>query len=134
MSRVSKKTLRDAVTRVREVADKEGWVFTLDRDEGNFYYSPEHVKRDARLYQVTDEYAIYLDKKNKPCGVMVEYFGNNYVEHHPEIKKMSGAIFKSKDAIVVVDPGTKRNREARNLKIAFESFLVAETLKGGHCK
>ena len=135
MSRPNKKQITEAALLVPQIALREDWVFTLDNDEGNFYYSPKVVDNDAKLYQVTDEYAIYLNSALKPCGVMVEYFNDNYVEHHPAIKRMGKTLFVGpKDTIVINPASSKRKKDTQAFKLVFESFLITEALQGGHCK
>lgn len=123
--------LLNAVRQVPTIAQKEGWVMTLDRDEGTLFYSPKVIPDKSELFQVTDEYALYLDKSGKPRGVMVEYYGVNFIKHHPEFQDMTEDIFKGKNDIKIVDASKKqKNKRILEFKALFERTLIAEAFVG----
>jgi len=80
------------------------------------FYSPKVISDDAELHQVTDEYALYLDKDLNPKGVMVEYYNVNFVEHHDLFKKLSSEIFKGTGVIKTVDPDNNKKDKVAFLK------------------
>lgn len=134
MSRMTTEDIKDAITEIPLVAQRENWVFTLDKDEGTFFYSPKQIDRNARLYQVTDEYAVYFNGKGRPCGVMIEYWLDNYIEHHKEIKRLSKELFVGRNETIVINPTAVKTRQsAKKFKVVFESLLVAEAVQGKHC-
>lgn len=123
----------EAVKKIPAVAAKEKWVITLDKNEGALFYSPRIIPDKTELYQVSDEYALYLDKKFNPRGVMVEYFSYNFVKHHPEISKLSKRVFKKagkeQNEEIVVDPNkSKKDDDVAILKSLLETTLIAESL------
>jgi len=69
---IKKEQIIEAVKSIPTIAEREKWVLTLDQEEGALFYSPKIIPDDAELHQVTDEYALYLDKDLNPKGVMVE--------------------------------------------------------------
>lgn len=113
-----------AAKAVPSVATQEKWVFTFDKDAGTFYYSPHRVSRNAQLYQLNDEMAIYMDKNTKkPEGVMIEYYQVNFLEHHKEFKPLSEAIFNNDEDIQEVKP---LDKAAYSMKIFFERTITDE--------
>ena len=124
--KITKRIIQEEVKKIPEKAKKEGWVLTFDKDEGAFFYSPNIIPTNTELHQITDEYSIYLDKNFNSHGVMIECYGNNFVEHHPEFKKLTEDLFgdKKKNEIRVADPN--KNKEALTLKALFEKTLITE--------
>lgn len=123
--RIKKGKLLEAIKNIPTFAEKEKWVLTLDKEEGTLFYSPKSIPDGAELHQVTDEYALYLDKNNNPKGVMVEYYAVNFLKHHNEIKDLSSEIFKSNKKINIVDP-SKRNKEAKFFQAILEHTFLTE--------
>ncbi|MBI2099729.1 MAG: hypothetical protein HYT48_00090 [Candidatus Vogelbacteria bacterium] len=122
---IKNKQLIEAVKNVPIIAEQEHWVITLDKEEGTLFYSPEKIPK-AELHQITDEYALYLDKNLKPRGVVVEYFKENF-KHHRVFDKLSKELFGGKEEVVVIDPSSnKRNDKAVTLTALLESLLIKE--------
>src|SRR3989344_3808358 len=59
----NKEKIINVVKNIPAIASKEGWVLTLDKDEGALFYAPKIMPNKTELFQITDEYAIYLDSK-----------------------------------------------------------------------
>jgi len=120
--------LIEAAKNVPIIAEQEGWVLTLDKEDGTLFYSPEEIPNDAELHQITDEYAIYLNKNLKPEGVMIEYFKENFLEHHePLIKELSQKVFEGKENLIVADPETDgKDGKAAIIAKFLESTLIKE--------
>ena len=117
----------ESVKNIPIISEKQGWVFTLDREEGSLFYSPEILPDNVSLRQITDEYAVYFDKDLKPHGVMVEYFNQNFMQHHKSFKKLISEIFTGNKKIQIIDPVSKKNKEEKTLlKALFENTLIKE--------
>lgn len=123
---IKKEKIIEAVKNIPTTAEKEKWVLTLDREEGSLFYSPKSIPDGAELHQVTDEYALYMDKNFNPKGVMVEYYNVNFVKHHDSFKKLSSQIFKGKEKIQTINPAGKEKENATLLKALLESTLIKE--------
>ena len=128
MAKIIEKKLKEAVKKIPALAEKEGWVLTLDRDEGALFYSPMSIPPKSELFQVTDEYALYVDKNFNPRGVMIEYFNANFLKHHQGLEKLSKKLFRSSTKITTVDPHEKVDFEAFVLKTLLEGVIVQEAL------
>ena len=124
--KVSDEELVDIVKDMPRVAKENDWVFSFHKDEDALFYSPEIVPDDTELFQVTDEFAVYLDKEKQLQGVMSEYFGHNFVKHHQDIQKLVDKVFDDKDEIDEVDPQKEENDEVVIFKGLFEKTLIAE--------
>lgn len=118
--------LIEAVKNVPFIAEKEQWVLTLDKEENSLFYSPEKIPNGAELYQVTDEYALYLDKNMKPQGLMIEYYGQNFVEHHKEFKGLDKKLFSGNEVIKTVDPKADNKKEVKMFKTLLMGTLMTE--------
>jgi hypothetical protein len=121
---IKNKKIIEAVKSIPTIADKEKWVLTLDREEGSLYYSPESIADNAQLYQVTDEYSLYLDKDFNPKGVMIEYYNGNFVKHHLFFERLSSEIFKGTAKIKMVDPTKSKEGKAVFLRAMLETALI----------
>ena len=118
-TKIKNKQLIEAAKSVPIVAEQEQWVLTLDREEGTLFYSPDKISDRAELHQVTDEYALYLDKNFKPKGVMIEGFRENFLKHHRPFRKLSQEVFDK--------PATsKKNAKLALLTALLESTLIKE--------
>ena len=130
MKKITKKKLIDAVKNIPQIAEKEKWVLTLDKDEGALFYSQNKIPGETKLFQITDEYSIYLDKKQNPKGVMVEYYCHNFIKHHPEFKVMTKDLFErnKNEHMKVVNPHDNKIDIADVFKALFERTLITEAL------
>jgi hypothetical protein len=125
--KIHKKQLIEAVKSIPVVAEKERWELTLDTEEGSLFYSPKVIPEGAQLHQVTDEYAVYLDSRNQPKGIMIEYFGINFVKHHKLFKKLSTAVFRGDEKIKVAGKKEGKNKEQVTVfKALLESTIIKE--------
>ena len=127
-AQISSQELVTIVKSIPQVAKKNGWVFSLDKEEDALFYSPAIVPDGARLYQVNDEFAIYLDREKQLQGVMSEYFTHNFVKHHEDMQKLIDRVFdsKGKNDIDEVDPQRETRDEVKIFKGLFEKTLLAE--------
>lgn len=129
MAKINK--ILEAVKKISTIAAKEKWVITLDKNEGTLFYSPRIIPDKTKLYQVSDEYALYLDKKFNPRGVMVEYFNYNFVKHHPDIGKLSKRVFEKsgekQNEEIVVSPSKNKDDDVSILRSLLEATLIAES-------
>lgn len=134
ITKVTDKNIMEAVKNIPSTAEREGWVFTLDREDEALFYAPKTILDKTELFQVTDEYAIYLDKDKNPQGVMIEYYGHNFIEHHPEFEILTDKIFgkKGENEVTVVDPQTNKRGNAAVLRALFERTLITEAVTALH--
>ena len=122
-----KEKIIEAVKNVPFVAEKERWVLTLDKEEGSLFYSPNTISSGAELHQVTDEYALYLDKNSQPKGVMIEYYGQNFVKHHKTFRNFTSSIFSGKEKVKIVNPKSNKDKsEAELFRALLETTLIQE--------
>jgi len=117
--------LSKAVRNISAIASRDEWVFTLDNEEGTLFYSPERIADNAELHQITDDYALYMSKDMKPQGVMIEYYGQNFIKHHKEFKELYKKLFFKKEGTVVIDP---QARNAGNDVKYFKALLIDKLL------
>jgi len=128
-TQIKKEKLLGAVKSIPSIADKEQWVLTMDKEEGTLFYSPEYMPDNVELHQVTDEYAMYVDKDFNPKGVMVEYYNVNFVKHHDFFEKLSSEIFKGSNKVEVVDPSTIKNVEEKKDAVFLKTLLEITLMK-----
>ena len=109
-------------------AKKQGWVFTFGRDEDVLFYSPETIPNGAKLHSVNDEFSVYLDKKQKICGVVLEYCGHNFVKHHDEFVGYFKELFENnaKEDEKVIDPSKTNDTTVKTFRALFERTLISE--------
>lgn len=126
---IKKEKLLDAVRSIPNIADKEQWVLTMDKEEGTLFYSPEYMPDNVELHQITDEYAMYVDKDFNPKGVMVEYYNVNFVKHHDFFEVLSSEIFKGGDKVEVIDPSSIKNIEDKKHAVFLKTLLERTLIK-----
>lgn len=127
---MSKEIIMEAVKNMPLVSKEEGWLMTLDKEEGTLFYSAKQIPDDAVLHQVTDEYGVYLDKNSKLSGVVVEYYEANFLNHHEEMKEIDAKVFAAKDPnanTVTLRPETN---DAKIFQALFENTLI-KAMSGG---
>jgi len=109
-------------------AQKDAWLFTFDRDEDAFFYSPQIIPDGAELFNVNGEFSVYLDKQKNLCGVVLEYSRHNFIEHHQEFKETFEKFFEkdAKDDVKIIDPNRSPNNEMKMFQKLFERTLIAE--------
>ena len=119
--------LIEAVKNIPLIAERDRWVLTLDKEEGSLFYSPAVIPSGAELHQITDEYALYLDKNSEPKGVMVEYYGENFIKHHKMFQSLTSAIFGGEGKIKTVNPKSKKSKNNATLfRALLETTLIKE--------
>jgi len=123
---INQKKIIEAVKNIPDIAEKESWVFTLDREEGTLFYSPKIIPSNTNLHQVTNEYALYINKNYEPKGVMVECYNGNFTKHHKTIEKISLNVFRGKEKVKVIDPNTNKKDDVTSLRALFEDTLIRE--------
>lgn len=77
---------------------------------------------------------MYLDKENKPTGVVVEYYKENFLRHHASFADVTSSIFGDLDKedekkIITADPRAERG-SANIFAALLESTLIKEA--GSH--
>ena len=130
---MNKEKLIKAVKQIPAIAKKHRWVVTLDRDEGSLFYSPKRIPSGTNLFQVTDEYALYVDKKNVPQGVMVEYFEHNFIKHHEAFEALTDKLFTSPKEIQVVNESANKSGTLKVFKELLEKTLIVEAMDETLC-
>ena len=130
---MNKQKLLKAVKQIPAIARKHGWVVTLDRDEGSLFYSPKRIPSGSDLFQVTDEYALYVDKKNIPQGVMVEYFEHNFIKHHEAFEALADKLFTSPKDVQVASEASNKKGTLTIFKELLEKTLIVEAMDETLC-
>lgn len=127
----AKEKIFNLVNNIPLVAEKQKWVLTLDRDECTLFYAPKIIPDKSELFQITDEYAIYIDKDFNPQGLVIDYYGVNFVKHHPEFKKLGDDVFgKGREKIKTISlKETKEQDKVAVFKSLIEKTLSAEVMK-----
>ena len=128
--KINKEKIINVVKNIPAIASKEGWVLTLDKDEGALFYAPKIMPNKTELFQITDEYAIYLDSKFNPRGVMIEYYGVNFVKHHPEFETVTEKVFGEEDnkKTETVNPKNNKNSDVAIFKSLLEKTLIFDAI------
>ncbi len=84
----SRKLLDFAYT-FRDRISKEGWVPRYDLETDEFSFTIPKLSADARVKYIDNEIAFYVTPSQNIEGVFIEYFRNNFIQHH---KKLAPAL------------------------------------------
>jgi len=128
--------IKEIVKGLPSIATKNNWVFTYDEDEGALFYAPnKEIPEGSVLYQVTDEYSLYLNKDKGYAleGMFVECFDKNFIEHHDGFKDIATELFKirenaTSETQTVVNPHKSTSDKAATFKKLLELTFINETL------
>lgn len=123
---IKKEKLIEATKNIPIIAKKEGWGFTFDKEEGSLFYSPIRMPSRTELHQITEEYAVYFDKNQRPRGLMIEYFKENFLKHHKNFQKLSNEIFKGRGKVKRVNLKKNSKEKSELLSSFIESNLIKE--------
>ena len=124
---MAKSRLLHLISNLSTVAERDKWAITLDKDEGALFYAPKVIPSDSALHQVTDEYALYIDKNSHPTGVVVEYFNGNFLKHHETFGDIASKFFEQKDKIITIPADKlKQNKNAEIFRALLETTLIKE--------
>lgn len=129
--KITREKIINVFKNISTTANRDGWVFTLDRDEGALFYAPKIIPDKTELFQITDEYSIYLDRKLNPKGLMIEYYGVNFVKHHPEFEAVTEKVFgdSNKDKIETINPKNNKSSDVVKFKTLFEKTLLSDLVQ-----
>lgn len=126
---MNREQLLEAVKNIPIASEHEEWSITLDKEEGSLFYAPKDIPDGTHLHQITDEFALYIDKDLNPKGVVVEYYQANFLQHHNKVfKKISSDVFKESDSDEVVTINSRQMRENENAGI-FKALLETTLIK-----
>jgi len=128
-----KNLLIEEIKKIPKIANRNNWVLSLDRDEDAMFYSKSVIPKGSELFQITDDFAIYLDKKKNVQGVMLEYFDNNFVEHHKVFRPLVDKVFKKDKEIVEINPQKTKNNDVKLFEKLFETTLISEACGAELC-
>ena len=124
---MNKEQLIEAVKDIPVIAKRDAWAITLDKDEGALFYAPKVIPSDSALHQVTDEYALYIDKNSHPAGVVVEYFRGNFLKHHEVFEDVASKMFDQKEKTVTIPADNHNaNKNVEIFKALLETTLIKE--------
>lgn len=123
---MNKEQLIEAVKNIPIIAERDAWNITIDKDEGALFYAPKVIPNDSALHQVTDEYALYVDKNSHPAGVVVEYFRGNFLKHHKTFEDVVSAFDKQEKVMTTPADKMKANKNTEIFKALLESTLIKE--------
>ncbi len=126
---MNREQLLEAVKNIPIASEQEEWSLTLDKEEGSLFYAPKVIPDGTQLHQITDEYALYIDKDLNPKGVVVEYYRANFLQHHNKaFKKISSDVFKenANDEVVTIDSRQLRENESAGI---FKALLEVTLIK-----
>lgn len=60
------------------------WVSRYDRESDAFSLTTGHLPDNARIRYFGNEIGFYVTCDNKIKGIFIEYFKNNFIEHHKD--------------------------------------------------
>jgi len=118
------------VANFSEVAKKEHWISHYDTDTDSISVRTPRLSYDSEKRYLNDEFAFYLNKENKVEGIFIEYFMNNFISHHADIKELKKEIEKEikakggdESAVVQLE-----SKETKKMIPELESALIDSLL------
>ena len=123
---IKKEEVQEIVKQLAVKARENDWVFYLDKIDDTLYYSPSTVPNGAELYQVTDEFAVYLGKNRDLQGVAIEYYSNNFLSEHKSLKKLTEDVFILSNNVQEISLQKDEDEQISLFRDLFERTLISE--------
>ncbi|MBI4039553.1 hypothetical protein HY388_01885 [Candidatus Daviesbacteria bacterium] len=120
IQKLNPKKLRESIYRLPNIAREEKWRLSYDKLIDALYFTPSIVARDAVLFNVTNEFAIYVNKNSKIEGLFIENFKANFVRHNASFEELLEVLNKNIDDIYVA---RDKNRSELYEKALEANFL-----------
>ncbi|OGZ73994.1 MAG: hypothetical protein A2908_04705 [Candidatus Staskawiczbacteria bacterium RIFCSPLOWO2_01_FULL_38_12b] len=117
---MAKTKIIDLINRISEIARKEKWTKSYDRDLDYFCWTNLNQTKNARLVKISNEVLIYFNPKGLIKGIGVEYLKNNFIEHNPEYKNLTKFFTEKAEGGVFTIPKSKEKE--KKVSDEFDSF------------
>ena len=70
---------------------KKKWTYDYDKECDQLFVGEYPMVRTAKLFQLNEDMAVYLDKNGNIRGIFIEYYE---IDLKKKLKKIAGPIFK----------------------------------------
>lgn len=84
---INNRKLLDFAYVFRDRIAKEHWVPRYDRETDEFSLTVPKLSKDARVKYFDKELAFYVTTDEQIEGLFIEYFRNNFIQHHDGFKE-----------------------------------------------
>lgn len=76
------KKLKNSFLHVPVTAKNESWATAYDKSTDSLYITPKSLPKDASLYNITNELAVYVTPNSQIKGIFIENYSSNFVKHN----------------------------------------------------
>lgn len=113
--------LKTQIAQMQDIAKKENWQYLYDQELDTFYFSPNRVDKEARLFAINDEYSLYLDENSNLKGIFIEYFKSNFLKHEKGFEEFN-QVFTKRVKGFLTFPNNEKSKS--------KGLLLTDALKG----
>ena len=110
------KIMLDFAYNFGDVVKKEGWISRYDLETDEFSFTTPKLSASARIKYFNDELAFYVTPEDKIEGVFIEYFRNNFIQHHQDLEGILSGIDPAKLSDNIVDEKAVIDIKKENLE------------------
>lgn len=93
---INTKNILDFVYSFPDVVKNGNWVSRYDTETDEFSLTAPKLSDNARISYFSDEIAFYVTPDQKIEGLFIEYFRNNFIQHHQDLEGILSGIDPNK--------------------------------------
>lgn len=86
---MGKTNILNLIKTLPEVARKNNWVKTYDKELDYFCWSKNHLSKDVKAIKVSQEVLFFVNSKRKIEGFGIEYLKTGFIQHNPHYKDLT---------------------------------------------
>lgn len=90
-------TLLASILKLPAIAEKGAWMISYDKLTDALYFTPRVIPKNAVLFNVNRELAIYVTAQLTIKGVFIENFSANFVKHNKDFSDLLTVLDKKID-------------------------------------
>ncbi len=121
INKLDKNKLKENFLKLPITAKKEGWVTSYDKLADALYVTPKSMPNGTSLYNITNEYAIFVTPSANVKGIFIENYSSNFVKHHTNFEGFLDVLKpEDHDEIYIV----KDEEKAKLFQSALQDNLI----------
>jgi hypothetical protein len=101
---MAKSKIVDRLENLFAIATKNNWVKSYDKDMDYFCWGDKEKMKSARLYKISQEVLLYIDKTKNFTGVGITDLSKNFIEHNPGYKDIPGLFTRELESGIFTIP------------------------------
>lgn len=106
---MAKKNIYNLIRDVVEVAKKNKWERSYNKDADFFCWTKKSLSKGVRLVKISRETILYINKSAQIEGLGIEYWKDNFIAHHNGYKGLTDFFTENIGSGIFVVPKSKED-------------------------